>query len=244
MPKTFVAISNHGNMVGGGEYSFLDLMSGISEFWLPIVVVPEGGKLAERLRHKSLSAQVVKLPEIRPWHLAAIYRSLALLRRVCLEHAVELIYANGSRAAFYGGIVGRIAGIPTIWHCRVIESDPMLDGIICKIVTKIVVNSRATAERFGSRRRHKVVIVHNGIDLDWYTASSAGTQAINDENRKIILVVARLSRWKRHDLVLSAFENIAAAHPSARDNPYWRAAALRVCPLPGPSAMMSSSVYP
>jgi glycosyltransferase involved in cell wall biosynthesis len=126
-----------------------------------------------------------------------------------------LIYANGSKPALYGGLVGRMTGIPTIWHCRVADRDPKLDGILFRLITQIVANSQATGRRFRDHGQNKVSIVHNGVNLKWFQDLSVRLPALADGSRQIILVVARLSRWKRHDIILSAFEQIGAAHPSA-----------------------------
>jgi glycosyltransferase involved in cell wall biosynthesis len=52
-------------------------------------------------------------------------------------------------------------------------------------------------------------VVHNGLDIGWLRDESVPRPGLIGNAWKVILVVARISRWKRHDLVLSAFERIA-----------------------------------
>ena len=61
MARRVMALSNHGNMVGGGEYSFLDLCSHLPVDWKAIAVVPHEGELAVRLRRRGLETQVIRV---------------------------------------------------------------------------------------------------------------------------------------------------------------------------------------
>lgn len=117
-------------MLGGGEYSFLDFISHLPFDWRAIVAVPGEGELAIRLRKRYIETYTLPLPAIRPWHLTKILDALRAYIRFCRQHRPELIYANGSRAALYGGIVGRIIGFPVIWHCRTVQRDILLDPYI------------------------------------------------------------------------------------------------------------------
>jgi glycosyltransferase involved in cell wall biosynthesis len=215
MPHTLLAISNHGSIIGGGEHSLIDLLGRLPGEWRLLSVVPGEGAVADRLRSRSVPVATVALPAILPWRLAAAGRSLQELRSICRGRGVSLIYANGSRAAFYGGLVGRMTHRPVVWHCRVISRDRLLDPILERLCTRIVTNSRATSARFKGDSQHKVTVVHNGIDIDWFQSPPSALPALADGCRKIILMVARRSRWKRHDLALSAFDLVASADPAA-----------------------------
>jgi glycosyltransferase involved in cell wall biosynthesis len=215
MPYTLLAISNHGGIIGGGEHSLIDLLGQLSGEWRSLAVVPEEGAVADRLRSQSVPVATVALPAIRPWGLAAAGRSLQELRSICRGRGVSLIYANGSRAAFYGGLVGMMTHRPVVWHCRVTGRDRLLDPILERLCTRIVTNSHATLARFKGESQKKITVVHNGIDIDWFQSSPSALPALADGRRKIILMVARRSRWKRHDLALSAFDLVASADPAA-----------------------------
>jgi len=205
----FLAISNHASMLGGGEYSFLDLLVHLPCQWRPIAAVPDEGELEALLMEENLETHKCPLPPIRPWNLMKIPATLVACIRLCRNHRVALIYANGSRASFYGGIVGRLLSIPVIWHCRIADPDPYLDFFLASLSNCIVTNSRATARRFQARIRPKVRVVYNGVDISWLQSESLRKPEMIQDDWKVILVVARVSRWKRHDLALSAFENVA-----------------------------------
>ena len=202
-------------MLGGGEHSFFDLLSNLSPQWRVLAVVPGEGELAARLKENAVETRILALPAIRPWNvvqmLAALKAYLLLLR----DFRPSLIYANGSRVALYGGLLGRILRIPTIWHCRVAQGDPYLDPFLVRLSTGIVANSQATARRFSPRFQTKVSMIHNGVDINWLRDKNVRLPDMIQEEWKVILTVARVSKWKRHDLVLSAFEQVAASEPLA-----------------------------
>lgn len=210
-----IAISNHGTMLGGGEYSFLDLVPRIKDRWNILTVVPHEGDLASRLREKALRTMVIPLPPLRPWLVHEVLKALAAYHKICLNFRPHLIYANGSRAAVYGGITGRILRTPVIWHCRIATPDIYLDFILSTLMTRIIANSKAAASRFSPMFRSKVRVLYNGIDLEWIRSASVPKPNMVLKHWKVLLSVGRVSPSKRHDLVLGAFECIASLEPNA-----------------------------
>lgn len=229
--NSFIAISNHGIMLGGGEYSFHELISRLPPEWLPFTVLPEDGKLFFKLRGTGIESRIIPLPSIRPWAIVHIISSLKSHFQLTRNTRSCLIYANGSRAAFYGGLVGRTLKIPVIWHCRIVSKDPLLDYMLAKLSSCIIVNSQATKMRFRSKTQKKIRVVYNGIDLKRFKEASIFRPKWIQPKWKVILVVARASRDKRHDLVLFAFEKAAGSFldhhlvcvgpPDASDKAWW-----------------------
>lgn len=213
MVNLILAISNHGIMLGGGEHSFFGLISRLPDNWQAISVMPCEGELAERFRNKKIETQILPLPAIRPWLIADIVDSVKSYFNVCKRHCPVMIYANGSRAALYGGVVGRILKLPVIWHCRIADPDVYLDFLLSKLSSLIVANSQATAHRFRPCVQPKVRIIYNGVDIEWLKDRTVKKPDFIQDDWKTMLTVARVSRWKRHDVVLSAFEHVAASDP-------------------------------
>jgi glycosyltransferase involved in cell wall biosynthesis len=206
-----LAISNHGAFLGGGEKSFLDLISHLPEPWDLLTVLPVEGELADSLRQKGIKTEVIPLPSIKPWFVFKILWSLKRYFDLFRRYHPDLIYANGSRSGFYGGLIGRMLKIPVIWHCRIADPDIYLDPLLCRLSCKIIANSQATAKRFKPRFQRKVKTIYNGIDIEWLQNTAIKKPDLIQPDWKVILVVARISRWKRHDLAVSAFEKIASS---------------------------------
>jgi glycosyltransferase involved in cell wall biosynthesis len=211
--KRVIAISNHGFMLGGGEKSFLDLISHLPKSWEVLAIVPEEGELSGLLSQNRIDTEAINLPSIKPWNVLNILTSLKNYFNLFHKFRPALIYANGSRAAFYGGLTGRILRIPVIWHCRIADPDIYLDPLLCRLSTRIIANSQATAKRFKPHFQHKVRTIYNGIDIGWLQDEAVQKPDFIQHDWKVILVIARISKSKRHDLALSAFEKIATSDP-------------------------------
>jgi len=202
-------------MLGGGEFSFLDLVARARDRWKILAVVPSDGDLGSRLREKELRTRVIPLPPLRRWFVHKMLKALAAYLRISGKFGPDLIYANGSRAAFYGGITGRVLKIPVIWHCRIATSDTFFDFVLAKLANRIIANSRAVESRFPSLFRSKVRVVYNGIDLDWIRSGPVVKPDMVLRHWKVLLSAGRISQSKRHDLLIEAFERIAHSEPNA-----------------------------
>ncbi len=165
IPSTVLVVSNHGEIVGGGEVSLLALLEHLDRSrWQPAVVVPVEGTVAVRCRNLDLPVHVIPLPALRRPQLPVVNAVFALRRLIRGVNAC-LLHANGSRAMWYAGLAGRLAHRPAIWHVRVADAEPVPDRILAALSTAIVVNSHAVGRRFDWARAGKVHCVHNGVDL-------------------------------------------------------------------------------
>ena len=205
-----LAISNRADLVGGGEHSFLELISTLPAHWESLVVLPARGDLSQICDRNKIKYTIIALPRIRPhygiWNFKAVIDFCRQIRKL----KPGLVYANGSRAAFYGGIAGRLCGVPSIFHCRIADRDPAFDTVLGLLNQRIIANSRATAARFSKWFRHKTTVVYNGLNLEWLNTGDQSAEIKCGDDAKVVLVAARLSRWKRHDLAIDAFNRIGA----------------------------------
>jgi glycosyltransferase involved in cell wall biosynthesis len=214
--KKVLAISNHHCMLGGGEHSFINLVCNMPSSWQILAVVPGKGEVLNRLRLEGIESYVIPTVPLRLQSIADVVSDLKCYYKIAVEKDVALIYANGTRAAVYGCIVGKLLRIPCIWHCRTAESDPVGDRLLSAVCRVIVANSKATSKRFQGRLGEKVKIAYNGINLDWLRDKQVAKPPTVGSDWRVILVVARVSKWKRHDLALSAFEQVAPRHADLR----------------------------
>lgn len=202
-------------MLGGGEHSFLDLLSHLPLGWEVLAIVPQEGELATKLRAARVTTEVLPLHSLRPWLAPVIAKALTAYWRICRKYQPGLIYANGSRAALYGGLVKYFTNLPVIWHCRVADSDSYVDSLLTHLCNRIIANSHTTSRRFRPEIQNKVKVIYNGFDLHWLKGGVLTKPEGIGDNWKVILLIARVSRWKRHDLALNAFEKIAEIEPNA-----------------------------
>lgn len=168
-PVPIALLSNHGHVLGGGEISLLDLAATLDRSrWTPTVITPSDGEVAARCRAVGLDTAIVPMPAVRrpTWRA---WQSVAALRRLCRTIGARLLHANGSRAMIFAALAGALRACPVIWHVRVADREPVLDRLLARRATIIVVNSEAVRQRFARVRHPHVRVVYNGVDLSRYS---------------------------------------------------------------------------
>lgn len=167
--STVLVISNHGEIVGGGEISLLGLLQGLDRSrWDARVVVPSEGPVAFRCRDLGLPTHVVPLPTLRRPG-PAMLRSVMALSALARKSGAGLLHANGSRAMFYAGLAGRLGRRPVIWHVRVADRDSLFDRLLASLASAVIVNSKAVGRRFPAAPEGRVRCIYNGVDLDRFS---------------------------------------------------------------------------
>jgi len=216
-PRTVLVLSNHGEIVGGGEVSLLTLLKGLDRSrWAPVAVVPSEGAVAAGARALGLPTRVIPLPGLR-WPGPAMLRSIVALRRLARDSGAILLHANGSRAMFYAGLAGRLLGRPVIWHVRVADRDDLLDWLLVGLAHAVIVNSKAVERRLAWAPPRKVRCIYNGVDLAHFSPrrpppglrSSLGLP----EGAPVVGSVGRFVPYKGYAHLLEAARLVEAAMP-------------------------------
>ncbi|MDQ7011492.1 MAG: glycosyltransferase family 4 protein, partial [Mariprofundaceae bacterium] len=200
-------VSSHAGFVGGGEYSLFDLMTHLPADVEPVLLVPSEGALSSAVEQEGIQWHAVPMPPIGVASLPALWRWHRLIKDI---HP-DVLHANNSRAGFYAGAAGWIRSVPMLFHCRVNRPDPGLDAVLARLARGVIANSHATARRFVPWPGLSVWVVHNGVDLSLGEEGAMGVRPFGAEH--ILLVVARISRWKRHDIALEVFERLSDRFP-------------------------------
>lgn len=178
---------------GGAGWSLYYLLKHLDRERIePRVVVPDPGIFGERF--DALDLQVLT-PRWLPHRLleqrfqarnaATHYASAALnvgrmglfvreLARVIEREHIELVYCNNMMVKPLGALAAQMAGVPCVLHVRNIHERPLpvaFYGTVAKLpcVRRIIANSEASAVPYRAAAADKVVVVHNGVDLDEYT---------------------------------------------------------------------------
>jgi len=230
-------MSPHG-FLGGAERSLLVLLEALDRArYRPAVLTFEDGPLTERLRAAGIPTDVIPLPPAlsRATHryrgypartlLGVSMAAAPVLRRLRRAiHAIQpaLIHTNGMRAHLLGGLAGRLAGVPVIWHLR----DFLHEGAAGRIVralarlipARVIVNSDAVGASLGLTRH--VRRVYNGVDLRTFSPDRDGSafrraQGFGAE-APLVALVAHLTPWKGHLVFLDACRLIAARRADCR----------------------------
>lgn len=217
--RTVLYVSNHGEIVGGGELSLLDLVAALDRArWTPIVVVPAEGEVADRCRALGVAAGVVPLPRLRRPH-PEIVRSVVALRSLARDRGAVLLHANGSRAMVYAGLAGRLGRRPVIWHVRVADRDRLLDRLLVRLASAVIVNSEAVGRRLGWAPPGKVRSIPNGVDLARFAPRplEAGSRRSLGlpEGGPVVASVGRFVPYKGYAHLVEAAALVARDRPDA-----------------------------
>jgi glycosyltransferase involved in cell wall biosynthesis len=215
-------VSNHADIIGGGEISLLTLVQGLrATRWRPHLAVPGPGEVARRCRALDVPVHETPLPPIRrpgPGMLAAA-RSM---RRLIARTGARVVHANGSRAMFYAGLARRSQHCLAIWHLRILEPDPPLDPLLVRLADGVIAISEAVRERLRRWPRvHQACrVIPNGLDLHAFAdpggRSKTRTALGLNDDQLVVMCVSRLIDFKRHDLLLEAIAALRPAHPTLR----------------------------
>jgi len=197
-------VSSFSGFVGGGEYSLFDLMTHLSADVEAVLLVPSEGELSARAEREGIAWHIIPMPPIGLRSLTALWH----WRKLINDIRPDVLHANNSRAAFYSGLIGRMMHVPILFHCRIAELDTRLDRWLVRLVDGVIANSRATAKRFSAWTKLRVWTVYNGVDVsDWHVPQNVGEKPFGAQ--QIMLIVALVSQWKRHDIALDVFARLS-----------------------------------
>lgn len=237
MPSRILYVTPQG-FIGGAERSLLVLLEALDrQRFPPTVVTFEDGPLVARVRSAGVPVDRVPLPPVllgatqrycaySPVQALALTAAagpaVARLRSAVRRLDPAIVHTNGIKAHVLGGVAGRLAGVPVVWHLRDFphagRTGRFLRALARVVPTHVIVNSEAVGASLG--RPHGVTCVHNGVDLHAFSPDVDGAPFRADLGidpaSLVIGLVAHLTPWKGHLVFLEACATIAAAHRNCR----------------------------
>lgn len=222
-----VAFLDHCARLSGAEMALLRLLPALREVD-PLVVLGEDGPLRQRLEEAGVEVLVLPLPERtatlrrhrvgRRLPLSAAVDVLGYvwrLRRLLRERGIEAVHTNSLKACLYGGLAGRLAGVPVVWHARDRYHEDYLPRpavrlvrLAARLLPRVVIaNSRTTLATLAPHpRRQPRMVVASPLAaeirdvgrrrLDATSAAAGGPLVVG--------MVGRISPWKGQDVFLRA----------------------------------------
>lgn len=242
-PCRTILYLDHTAKMSGGEIALLNLVSALDKrHYHPVVVLAADGPLAGRLRAADIETYVEPLApavletrkdSIGPKSLLRVGQAWACigyafrLARLARRLGADLIHTNSLKSDLYGGLAGRLAGVPVLWHIR-----DNIDGHylppkvaaafrgLSHIVPKAVVaNSESTLRTLRPVRWQFAATAYSGI------AASSTSAALD-----LALIPASEGREMRQQVVHDGYNIQALAPQQALKSQTLEAAP--VCPTP------------
>ncbi len=219
---TILYLANSGDIIGGGQISLLGLLKRLNRGkYHPVVVCPSVGSLYDELKRIGVETHIVRMNTLRNLNFLLWVKTINRLVQLIKSKKIQIIHSNGSRATIFGGIAARLTKIPLIWHVRIVNSDKLLDRLLARLASKIIVISKAVSRRFNwlKNKEDKIVLVYNGIDLERFKPN-VGIRKVRGESLSsktpMVVTVGRLDWYKGHKYLLEAAEKIVQILPDAR----------------------------
>ena len=247
-PHTVVYF-DHTAMMSGGEIALLNLIQHLDRRrFLPVVVLGKEGPLLTKLVESGVETHVLPLEEsvmetrkdslnvgglARPAAAVSVLRYAWRLARFLKAREADLLHTNSLKSDIIGGIAGRLARIPVIWHVRDrIETDYLpnlaVTGFrwLCRILPHyIITNSESTLKTLCFDIEGRAAVIHSGVTKTYVRVvhDGVGDQAIpglkpshDSLQCPLIGLVGRLSPWKGQHIFLEAAAEVVKQFPQAR----------------------------
>lgn len=203
---------DHSARLSGAELALLRLLPALDGVQAH-VILGEDGPLVDRLLEAGVSVEVMPLgrkaadlprAQVRPVSIAAAEGTVYALRlaRRLRRLKPDLVHTNSLKAAYYGGLAGRIAGIPVVTHVHDRLADDYLPSrtarltraMLARFPRSVIAPSRTVGETVG--RRVEVIPC----------ATGSVAEHRDDPTRPFTVgMVGRIAPWKGQGVFLEAF---------------------------------------
>ncbi len=237
-----VVYVDQSGMLAGGELNLYDYLRTAPA--AASVVLLEDGPFRSLLEQTGISVTVLPMGSVhgirREAGLSSVLRVLPagadLRKRLrLLTHKADIVYANSQKAFLLAAISTR-RDQPLVWHLHDILVPQHFSRLIRKIAvfagnrfaTRIIVNSKATAEAYVAEggRAEKLRLVYCGLDpapFDKVTAGAvaATRAAICPPETFLVGVFGRLSEWKGQHVLLEAVSELPQVQVAVVGGPFF-----------------------
>jgi glycosyltransferase involved in cell wall biosynthesis len=232
MSRYRVVYLDHVARLSGAEIALARLLDASRDVVEAHVILGEDGPLIPRLREAGATVEVLPMAEdVRdarkgdmtasrlPWRSTVqLARYVWALRRRLRELQPDLVHTNSLKAAVYGGLSGRLAGVPVVWHIRDrIAADYLPRAAVSAIhalsrvlPARVVTNSVTTLATLPLSPRTSVL----------YNALAPAPRAVLDpiptrdpDSPFTVGMMGRIAPWKGQDVLLRAFASAFAGGP-------------------------------
>lgn len=212
---TRVVFYDHHAEPSGGELAMVRLIRAMGERVDPYVLLGADGPLVGLLRDDGVPVEVLPVGPVGRrrrhergswWHAGtgAAAATTRLARRLRMLRP-DVLHTNTTKAGVLGGLAGRLAGVPVVWHLRDRLSDDYLSpasavGVraLARVLPHAVIaNSRATKTSLGRTRRLVRVVPSAVASPEAPLVPGAGVLRVG--------MLGRIAPWKGQPVFLQAF---------------------------------------
>jgi glycosyltransferase involved in cell wall biosynthesis len=228
-----VVYLDHCADLSGGELALARLLPALQNVEAHVVLAEEG-PLVPRLLSAGISVEVLLMGErarglrrdrVRPGRLPVKALVASALHVGRLAHRLrqlspDIVHTNSLKSAIYGGLAGRIAGIPVVWHVRDRIADDYLPrpavrlvrAVARRVPTAVIANSESTLNTLTGLGNRSWVIPDTGLGNRSLVIPSPVVAAGRSPSRSggpsmelRVGMLGRIAPWKGQHVFLEAF---------------------------------------
>jgi glycosyltransferase involved in cell wall biosynthesis len=243
-----VLFVDHTAKLGGGEIALINLVTHLGPTTHPIVVLFSDGPLVARMLEAGIETHVLPLNQsvvnsrkdslgmgslLRVRDVIRIFLFILELRRFIRRQEIDLVHTNSLKADVIGGIAGRLACVPVIWHLRDRIADDYLPPTVghvfrwlARVVPqRVIANSLATLGTLRLKSYRNAHAVPSGLAIaprfhvvhDGMQRSGLLAEVIQDSNSTLTVgLIGRITRWKGQHIFLEAASIVRRQFPHVR----------------------------
>jgi len=201
---------------GGAEASAIEMAEAVTRAGGRCLVASRGGRLEEALAHAGGELCRMPLATKNPLRMAA---NIAALRQLIVMRGVDLVHARSRAPAWSALVAARLAGVPfvTTYHGAYNQKSRLKSGYNSVMARGdvVIANSRYTADLLMRRHgtpRERVRVIYRGVDVERFAPEAVAPDRVAAlraawgvaQGTRIVLQIARLTRWKGQDVVIGA----------------------------------------
>lgn len=219
-PRNRILFVHNQPNIGGGERSLLLLFQELLEKYELFLACPPEGKFAEAVDALGIGIFPFRFGGVR--NISALIMNIYRLVHIIRKNDIALVHGNSPQVNIACGMAGMIAGIPIVWHARVLLEAGMidLDRLFSFLPQKIICNSKAIGRRFAGIRNEnaKVEIIVNGVDTQYFkpefiSSDDAKARLGISSDRFVMGCFDRLDPVKDHETILHAVKSVYDGFP-------------------------------
>ncbi len=191
----------------------------------------EDGPLVETVR--ALGAEAVVVPAGRLRQPARVARTVAALARWLRSTRADAVLSWAAKGHLYAGPAALRVGVPAAWYVHSLPDGAWMDRLVTAVPARLVLccgrSAEAAQRRMWPRRPTQTAYI--AVDLDEFDPdrlppAPAARRALGlDPDGPLVVMVARLQRWKGVHVFVEAAARLRAPHPAARfvvvGGPHW-----------------------
>ena len=207
--------------IGGAERTVIEITAFLKNTNYSSIVLTSGGKLIEDL--KKLDIEVIKR-QIDRKNPFSIIKNIFVFKEIFIKKKIDLVHVRSRGPAWSAILAAKILNIPVIttWHGHVNQSSwfkKKYNSIMCK-GDALIANSHYTAERINKIYgidNNSIDIIPRGVDVKNFKKSNFSEEqiinirkewSVTDPKKIIILLPARLTKWKGHLIAIKAINSL------------------------------------